>query len=325
MFGGFLHGGGAGSVPASLDELSMSSMPNPNGAPAESPTGPLGLEDSLFDENDTQGATKGPTAEEQLLAEIDSEESTEDNQTDDTEDVQPEEDEADSESEDEDESDESNQGTKTYRLGNQVFATADDAIGEASRIIGRNAQLAGDLRSKESEISRLQASLEEAVRANQEWQDYYASVEEGNPGIKPTEKPLDVDAIAAKIEERVTSREQARAIAQQQESEINALFALKSFRQVVDDVRNLADKINPFTGKAFTPFEAYDIAIARKGIANERLGATPPKAKEPKKIDRSQVKKAAALPTNGGSSTPGKPQSKGKDFADELLSEQIFL
>ncbi len=302
-------------------------MPNPNDATGEQPLGPLGLEDHLFEDNDTQEGSTSKTAEEQLLSEIDSEESTEDNKTDDTEDVDSDEEESEPESEDEGEEDES-KTAKTYRLGNQEFATAEDAIREATRIIGRNAQLAGDLHAKETETSRLQTALQEALQANQEWQEYYASLEAGNPGVKPTEKPLDPDEFAARVEERVTQREQARAAKAQNETEINVLFALPSFREVVNDVRNLADKINPFTNKLFTPFEAYDLAVARHGIANERTRVAPPKAAETtkaKKIDRTQIKKAAALPTNGGASASGKPSQGGRDFADELLSEQILF
>lgn len=282
-----------------------------------------GLETDLFGPDTEEGGGETPAVK-PTSAENDSEESTEDNESDDTEGAESEEEEAEESSEDES-SEESTEAKKPkgYRVGNQVFATADDAVAEATRIIGRNAQLAGDLSKRENAISDLQTQLQEAMQANQEWAEWAQAQQNGEDRPLPNAPSFDPDKIADSVAARIEARNAQRASRDELAKQVEGIIALPNFRQVANLVESIADKPNPLTGQIFTPNEAYDFAVANLGLPNLRKNPAATKPAPVKKLDRSAVKGAAARPGSQrmGTTPPAKVE---RSFADEMLAEQLL-
>lgn len=296
-------------------------MPDFNVATGKDSFDTTGLEDALFGPDDQKGASE-TEVEKVKKPENDSDEPTENNESGDTESVASEEEETSEESADESVEESSEDGTKTYRVGNQIFATAEDAIAEATRIIGRNAQLAGDLRAKEASLTTLQSQLEEAIQANKQWQEWAAAQENGENIPSPATPTIDPAKIADEVTRKIEAREVARREQESVRAEVEKIIALPNFRQVSGIVETLADKTNPLTGRIYTPAEAYDFAAMHLGVKNLR---TAPAAAPvvTKKIDRTAVKSAAARP--GSQRMADAPKEKSApSFSDEMLSQQLL-
>ena len=295
-------------------------MPNPNVATETPSVDPTGLEDAIFGtDNQEEGAAKTEVKDDEG-AENESEESTDDNQNDDTADSEDQSQETDESSEEEESDDESeDEDAKSYRIGNQVFASANDAVSEATRVIGRNAQLAGDLRRAESEKANVEAQLQEALEANKQWVEWAKAQENGENLPAPIYDP---EKIAEQVAQTLEGREARRTARVSLEKEIDAIIALPNFRDVAPIVDSIADKTNPLTGKLYTPNEAYDFAVAHLGLDNLRKKQGG-QVKQPKKMDRSALKGAAARPASARMSNTPKAKQE-TSFADEMLREQIL-
>lgn len=192
----------------------------------------------------------------------------------------------------------------TVKVGNRIFASVQDAAKEADRIIGRNAILAGDIAqlnekvsSTASALKEKEAQLQEALRINAEWVAWQKNTEEGKAAAVPgTDPDAIAERVAAKLHQREASKSQNEII----QREVDEIAKAPNYSDVYSVIANLADKTNPFTGKPFSPREAYAFACQHKGLQN--LLDTPPSVVEApkpveKKTNTQSIKNAAARPS----------------------------
>jgi hypothetical protein len=195
---------------------------------------------------------------------------------------------------------------KGIRIGNQTFASEADAIVEAKRVIGHNANLAGEVRSISRERDELKEKLEEALTANEEWEKFTAQMEKGNVD------PVLIAQKAIEAYERNKNKENLTNTLAEQVAEIQKL---PKYADVEDVIYQISDKINPLTGKYFTPRESYDFALKWKGISETPEQSKPKVATVPKNL--------AARATGSAKVSSIPPQTQNKDFVDEAL-ERTF-
>lgn len=214
-----------------------------------------------------------------------------------------------------------------YKIGKVEYATADDAFKEATRIIGRNANLAGDLKTSREEIETARATianhertLQEALRANKEWQEWAQAQAAGEN--KPIPNLPDADAIAEKVwqkQQEATRQESARTALT---TEFNEVTALPNWDDVEPTIRKIADKLNPITGKHFTPKEAYRYACNETGVENLLIKkSVAPAPVKPKVNAPNAIASAAARPTASRGAAPA-PQKK-RDDIDDFINERF--
>lgn len=298
-------------------------------ATATASTDATSLADSVFGadeapEVDANGEVKKP-----VVTEDTSEESTDEKETDsatgeaEEEAESTEEETSEEESTDEDEKPEAK--PKSWKVGNQEFASPEALAREANRVVGRNGQLAGELRTKESQIATLSSERDEAAAKVKEWEEWAASLDGGEQKPSPANKPLDPDDLA----ERVYQKGEARRLQAERESslrkEVDTLQSLPNYGEVADVVFDIADAINPITKRVFTPKEAYAYACREVGVENLwDKQQVKPAAVPPKKIDRSTVKSAAARPAVGRNGTEAPKAKHEPTFAEEMLSQSMM-
>jgi hypothetical protein len=220
------------------------------------------------------------------------------------------------------------QAKPVYKIGNVEYATADDALKEATRIIGRNANLAGDIRNAHGElesakatIAEREAKLQEAIAANKEWQKWAEANAAGEN--KPMPNIPDADAIAEKVLQKQQEASRQESTKAALTAEFNEVTALPNWDDVEPTIRQIADKLNPLTGKHFTPKEAYRYACHETGAEN--LLIKKPEAKPapvPVKPKTNPIASAAARPTasRGNPSGTAKPQ---RDDIDDFINERF--
>lgn len=212
------------------------------------------------------------------------------------------------------------------KIGEREFATTEDALKEAARIMGHNGNLAGKLTSLEADYtnlhntaSALKTALEQAAEHNRQWQEWYQATQEGKDVAAPV-KEQDVEAIVRKVDaERREAAETARILDELKKG-VEEIEAAPNYLQVHPIIDRIADKINPLTGKPFTPREAYAFACREAGIPN----LLDKKPEPPKPVANPAARKAAARPASNKAPAPG-AKPKQKDFADRMLEEQYPL
>jgi hypothetical protein len=221
---------------------------------------------------------------------------------------------------------------KPLKIGEREFATTEDALKEATRIIGRNAQLAGDTKRFKSEAQEFKAKYEEALRVNSEWANLFEKSkkrqgQEDTEDFEETPKakfdPEEVATKAARAAAAEIRAEQAREIqTQKMMQELNEVVALPNYDEVSETIELLSDKINPLSGKYYTPKEAYEFACKYNDVDNLLNPKTVQKIAQPipKKIVKPLVPSASARPA--AVRTPVLQKENSRDtFADNILSE----
>lgn len=213
--------------------------------------------------------------------------------------------------------------SKSWKIGNQSFATPDDMAREAQRVVGRNAILAGDIAKRDTVISDKETQIAELQAQIQEWNEWARANENGEARPMPD---LDPDKIADKVAERMEKRSSVAAKKEAIKNEFVQMQSLGNYAEVEDVIYDLSNKVNPLTEKHFTPFEAYDYAVAHRGLQNLRKVESkgkPAAPVPPPKVERKIVKSAAARPAAGRQGTVPPSQKQPKSFAEEMLDEQF--
>lgn len=213
-----------------------------------------------------------------------------------------------------------------YKIGNVEYATAEDALKEATRIIGRNANLAGDLNrvgktvdEYKTQLAERDRTIQEALKANKEWEEWAKANANGEERAMPNlPTPDDIaEKVYQKTREYSEKEKQTQAITQ----EFNDVTALSNWNDVEATIRAIADKVNPLTGKSFSPKEAYRFACNELGLENLLIKKPDTKiaapATSPKPKDNT-VASAAARPT-ASRGTASAPAQKRDDIDDELM------
>jgi hypothetical protein len=212
------------------------------------------------------------------------------------------------------------------KIGEREFATADDALKEAARIMGHNGNLAGQLTQAQeaytnlhATASTLKSALDEAVAHNQQWQEWYQGTQEGKKMPAPI-KEQDIESLVEKIEAKRRGRQEESDMLAELKKGVEEIEATANYHQVHPIVDRIADKINPLTGKPYTPREAYAFACREVGVQN----LLEKKAAPPKSVVNPAARNAAARPApKKATGAGGKPQEKG--FADRMLDEKFPL
>jgi len=228
----------------------------------------------------------------------------------------------DEDKEDEDEKKKSAKSSKkkepedqTVKIGNREFASVDDAIKEANRVIGHNANLAGQVTTLQGENETLRTGLKELREANQEWAAWAASIKAGKD-IDP--KML----IKATLDEYKNSQSQAEG-EKQMHAELNELKQLSNFTELVPHMYKIADRVNPLTGEFFTPREAYRFVCQYFGLENQ-LDKKPASPQVPKKpAPKAPVAPPVPARPTGANQTKTPPKKNAPDDADIELGRYL--
>lgn len=179
------------------------------------------------------------------------------------------------------------------KIGSKEFATPEAAVREATRILGRNGELAGRINALEAEMQQattsnaeLAAQLKEALRVNQEWKEWHEASEKGQNKAAPREQQPSVEDTVRKVMSEQREAQKADEWRSYVVKEHEEIQALDNYADVSQILFQLSDKVNPFTGKYYMPKEAYAAAcqhlgipnlLANKPAANKPASSTPPK------------------------------------------------
>lgn len=218
--------------------------------------------------------------------------------------------------------DDKDKKSEEYKLGNRVFGTVEDALAEANRVVGHNANLAGKLTEAESQLA-------EALRVNQEWVEWHKSLnetdEEGEQSpAKRSPVDIDPDDLAKKAADEAVKRIQhdtrVAQLREQFSQELQTIKATNHYFQIQDIIEQLADKVNPLTGNYFTPLEAYKFACTERGVTPElgSNGKPVEDKKAPRKIANPDAARSATRPSGGA---PGaSKEAPERSYVDDELS-----
>jgi hypothetical protein len=218
----------------------------------------------------------------------------------------------------------------TLKIGKREFASPEEAVKEATRIMGHNAELSGDLRVKEAEIanlratsSQLEAQLAEAVRFNQEWQAWHKSQSENGNVPAPTVREQPIEEVVTKVVAKLRDAERETQTQSAMKAEFDKIQTASNYPQVAETVYAIADKVNPITGRYFTPLEAYQFACRHLGIADEiaaqstAMAQKPAASTPPSPATNPAVKQGAARPSASGRRAPAPARI---DEVDDVLN-----
>jgi len=218
----------------------------------------------------------------------------------------------------------------TVKIGKQEFASVEDAVREATRIMGRNAELSGQLKQANARaeeatqaLESVKAQLDEALKVNQQWAEWYEKATAGETAEPPHAKQPSIDEVVRKV---LAEQEAARAEAERMkaiEAEFEKVQNAPNYPQVAETIYKIADQINPLTGKYFTPKEAYEFACRMAGIVPE-LETTAPPPVPPKSPVNSAVKSSAARPSGSGRLAP-QQETRVTTIEDEYLAKAFPL
>jgi hypothetical protein len=203
---------------------------------------------------------------------------------------------------------------KAVKLGNREFATVDEAIKEAERVVGHNANLASEVTTFKTKFQDTQTKLEEALKANQEWAEWAEAQKSGEKTELPNQPKLE-DVVRKVLAER-EAHDHIKTLEVKLKSEVDQLQTLSNFNQALPILQKLADQVNPSTGSKFTPFEAYKYACWELGLKNELVKSDT----KPVSPASSEAAKSAVRPTGNGTKAATKTEPP-KDEVDEILSQ----
>lgn len=217
---------------------------------------------------------------------------------------------------------------RTFKIGDRTFATVDEVVAEADRVIGRNGLIAGDLRKSNTERDDAVSALKEAKAINEQWVQWYK--DKNNGAAPPSADPAAVAREMAKI---LRQEGDAREAVASLKTRTESLKGLDNWSQVSEIVEKLTDKENPITGEKFTPEQAYDQACIHLGLSNLRSAAKAPEAKPAEAAKKPEekpgkakapIKSAAARPSGAGSPAAPKPKAKDDSGIDDLLAAKMM-
>lgn len=208
---------------------------------------------------------------------------------------------------------------KTIKIGNREFATPEDAIGEAKRVIGHNANLAGDLKVATERTEDLQKQLNDAMEANKEWAEYAESLKKGD---------VDPDKIAQRAVRTMREEEVRAQKIESMKTELSEIEKLDNYNDVYSILTKIADKSDPLTGVPFTPKSAYAFAVKQLGLPNllEKSTDAPPTEK-PKEAPKPppDMGQHAQRPTGKSRSMSGASKTEDVDKLDKRLDQQFSI
>lgn len=218
--------------------------------------------------------------------------------------------------------------TPPLRIGNREFATAADALQEATRIMGQNGNLAGELNQTKTQLTVLKEQLDKAAEINAQWVEWAKKVHNGEQVAPPTAQQPDV----RKVVQEALAEQRAQAELAQQQAQIKAEFdevtATPNYARVEGLIYKLADKINPVTDQPFTPKEAYEYACNHLGetSAFKAKPVAQAPAKPIAKPAQPKVGVRTSIPTGtrGPVKTVPRP-SEEDDYIDRSLSAGVAL
>jgi len=233
------------------------------------------------------------------------------------------------------------------KIGQQEFASVEAALAEATRVLGRNASLGGDLRvtnerlvNAESSVKDLKAQLEDAVKVNQQWVEWHKQTTAGEHAFAPGQDP---ESIAKRTVDELEARRTKSEQEIQVQKEITQIQSVANFSDTQEIILKVSDKINPLTERYFTPIEAYDFACRQLGLPNllndssknlvpsaptpSTAPTAPPAKPEPVAGDQAKVISSSAArpstsPARGGNPAPQKP---AHDPVNDALREAFPL
>lgn len=219
----------------------------------------------------------------------------------------------------------------TFTIGERTFEKIEDVVKEASRIIGRNGQLAGDLNVAKSDKEAAIKALEEAKQINETWVTWY---KDKNGTAPPSADPV---AVAKELHKLIKKENADHEAVATLKTRSESLRSLSNWSEVSSIVEKLTDKENPITGEKYTPEEAYDQACVHQGLENLRKAKKPAETtkaaegkqeqnteEKPKEKAKAPIKSAAARPSGGGSGPAPKPKSASSTGIDDLLAAKLM-
>lgn len=203
---------------------------------------------------------------------------------------------------------------KTVKLGNREFQSAEEALKEANRVVGHNANLASEVSTYKTKVSELEAKVQEALEANAKWAEWAEANAKGEETEKPNTPKL--EEVVRKVLEERDNRDQMKTVEQQMKTEVEKLQTFGNFDEALPMLKDLADKTNPQTGKNFTPYEAYEYTCWKLGLENELTKKEPTKPVSPAE----GAMKAASRPAGTPKSPAPKQEEQKRDDVDEMIS-----
>lgn len=212
------------------------------------------------------------------------------------------------------------------KIGDREFASAEDALKEAARIMGHNGNLAGQLtnltehyNSLHATATSLKSALDQALQHNREWQEWFEQNNAGGDAPAPI-RGQNMEEVVKKVMLEQRREEETGRVVAELKKEVEFIESLPNYHQVHGIIDRIADQRNPLTGRNFTPREAYAFACRELGIQN----LIEKKPVSPKPLAHPAAKNAAARPSAKKPSAPA-PARKEKDFADRMLDEKYPL
>lgn len=300
------------------------------------------IEDALFsaiEGNNTDNGSKQPQVDERESDQQDDKDADEQQEADKNKDNQEaaEEPEEGTEAE-EDDSEDSAEQPNVFKIGNKEYSKIEDVIEQANKMNGRNAYLAGQVKHFKSEAQTLSEQLRTAAEYNKQWAQYFDTlkaqgriIDEGTEPEAQPKKDLDVDELTArtsrKVVEELEARENEKTLKQQLRQELTEISQLSNFEDVSELIETLSDKINPITGKYFTPKQAYKHACIELGIENELIAKKQQPAVQtqpPKKVAKQIITSSAARPTATRAPVPAKSDNTGDNLFSSFAREYFY-
>lgn len=206
------------------------------------------------------------------------------------------------------------------KLGNTTYATPDAAIEEANRIIGRNAQLAGTNKDLTDKVTELNTTLQEALEANKEWEQWAKDNADGKAVPVPGSDPESIARRTAQIIAETQEGAKTRTVVEAEFTEVQGLSnfpkVAEAFMRIVNN--NIHD---PLTGKPFnSPKRLYGYLAKEYDLENEitKKSVVPPKTPPVAPKPPAGAKDAAARPTGTGGGTQKTPRKSPDEFDNAI-------
>ena len=218
--------------------------------------------------------------------------------------------------------------TPPLRIGSREFATVDDALQEATRIMGQNGNLAGELNTTKSRLAALEDQLNEAAKINSQWVDWSKKISNGENAAPPSAQPQDLRKVVEEVMQAQRQEAEQATVQSRIKAEFDEVSATPNYTRVAGLIYKLADKVNPVTDQPFTPKEAYEYACNHLGETSA-FKAKPVAQAPAKPIAKpAQPKVGVRTPIPTGSRGPIKTVAKPSaedDYLDRSLQAGVLL
>ena len=199
-----------------------------------------------------------------------------------------------------------NPENQTYEVAGKTYESFEDAEKAIRKIAGHNTQMAGELKKLRQQVDENQAKYDEALKANQEWQEYF---EKG--GEKPT---TDIEAIVSKVVEKREADKTEAQLKSVYSKEIDELPEEKDFTEVYPVFMDMAEKLGDNV-KLISPKTLYRMC---RGLKNETAETKNAAASELIKQTEEKVKSKADAQKIIGGNNKGTPVQKNEDLSPEV-------